>query len=120
MARSSNGRSKKACKSKVKHPTEAGAITHAVQLCIDRAQPPETWKAYDCPWCGYWHVGRPPRKPLYWAEPRDMTLYDAIGSRAYWAGIAESNRRERYMARLLEKAFWRQYNLKRWKKEKLP
>ncbi len=46
---------KRACESKIKHVSQATASSHAMKLGFE-------YRAYKCPHCSGWHVGRPDRK----------------------------------------------------------
>ena len=52
-------------------------------------------ESFECPTCGYWHIGR--KLILVWLErqrlrrsPMDITMMDAIGKRAHYCGQMES------------------------------
>lgn len=105
--------SRRVCKWKVKHKTEIEATQHAVELCADKGQPQGHWKAYDCPWCEFWHVGRDPR-PTAYREPIDITLLNELGSRVYYCGVQENHPRPsirlKTIRRRAEKADWVSWN----------
>lgn len=116
MGRSKNTHSRRVCSWKVRHLAEEAATIHAVSLCQDKGKPIGHWRAYRCPHCEGWHVGRLPGPTKGYAireEPRDPTLYDAIGRRAYIAGALENHRRyltrEKYLNTLTRRVYWQQW-----------
>ena len=51
---------RRACEGKVRHPNAEAALAHAAHL--RRLGSPVPARAYACPHCGAWHVGRPDRR----------------------------------------------------------
>lgn len=49
---------RKACEGKVRHQSLAAAMAHKDSLRLQG----DHVRAYQCKFCGYWHVGHPPRR----------------------------------------------------------
>lgn len=76
---------------KIQHRSREGAETHALHLLASKGMVREV---YECPRCGYFHIGRrpDPMGPLRLErQARDRTtMYHELGSRAYRNLTAEN------------------------------
>lgn len=51
------------CAGKLAHGSPQGAQVQIARLVAQRGAPADAYEAYECRWCGRWHVGhRNPRK----------------------------------------------------------